>query len=38
VLLHDVQDVTATALPRLLRLLKQQGWKLVHLQWPEAKR
>jgi peptidoglycan/xylan/chitin deacetylase (PgdA/CDA1 family) len=38
VLLHDVQDVTAKALPQLLRLLKQQGWKLVHLQWPEAKR
>jgi peptidoglycan/xylan/chitin deacetylase (PgdA/CDA1 family) len=38
VLMHDVQDVTAAALPQLLRLLKQQGWKLVHLQWPEAKR
>jgi peptidoglycan/xylan/chitin deacetylase (PgdA/CDA1 family) len=38
VLLHDVQDVTAAALPMLLRRLKQQGWKLVHLQWPDAKR
>ena len=38
VLLHDVQDVTATALPMMLRRLKQEGWKLVHLQWPEAQR
>lgn len=38
VLLHDVQDQTAAALPLMLRRLKQEGWKLVHLQWPEAGR
>ncbi|MEO6276318.1 polysaccharide deacetylase family protein [Roseateles sp.] len=37
VLLHDVQDQTAAALPLLLRRLKQEGWRLVHLQWPESK-
>ncbi|MFG6432915.1 polysaccharide deacetylase family protein [Roseateles sp. LYH14W] len=37
VLLHDVQDQTAAALPLLLRRLKQDGWQLVHLQWPEAR-
>lgn len=38
VLLHDVQDQTAAALPLMLRRLQQDGWKLVHLQWPEAGR
>lgn len=38
VLLHDVQDQTAAALPLMLRRLKQDGWKLVHLQWPETER
>jgi beta-galactosidase len=38
VLLHDVQDQTAAALPLMLRRLQQEGWKLVHLQWPEAAR
>jgi beta-galactosidase/beta-glucuronidase len=38
VLLHDVQDQTAAALPLMLRRLQQDGWGLVHLQWPEAKR
>ena len=38
VLLHDVQDQTAAALPLMLRRLRQDGWKLVHLQWPEAGR
>jgi beta-galactosidase len=34
VLLHDSQEQTAAALPLLLRRLKQEGWRLVHLQWP----
>jgi beta-galactosidase len=38
VLLHDVQDQTAAALPLMLRRLKQEGWHLVHLQWPETQR
>lgn len=38
VLLHDVQDQTAAALPLMLRRLQQEGWKLVHLQWPETGR
>ncbi len=35
VLLHDVQDQTAAALPLLLRRLKDDGWRVVHLQWSE---
>lgn len=35
VLLHDVQEQTAAALPLMLRRLKEDGWRLVHLQWPE---
>jgi beta-galactosidase/beta-glucuronidase len=38
VLLHDVQDQTAAALPLMLRRLKQDGWRLVHLQWAEPAR
>lgn len=38
VLLHDVQDQTAAALPLMLRRLQQEGWKLVHLQWPDTDR
>jgi peptidoglycan-N-acetylglucosamine deacetylase len=33
VLLHDAQDQTAAALPLLLRRLKEDGWRVVHLQW-----
>lgn len=32
-LLHDAQDQTATALPRLLRALKDGGYRVVHLVW-----
>lgn len=32
-LLHDVQDQTAQALPLLLQTLKAQGYKVVHLEW-----
>lgn len=35
VLLHDAQDQTAAALPLLLRRLKDDGWRVVHLQWAE---
>lgn len=35
VLLHDTQEQTAAALPFLLRRLREEGWRLVHLQWPE---
>ncbi|WP_162254488.1 polysaccharide deacetylase family protein [Pelomonas sp. Root1444] len=38
VLLHDVHDQTAAALPLMLRRLKQDGWRLVHLQWAEPTR
>jgi peptidoglycan-N-acetylglucosamine deacetylase len=34
VLMHDTQVQTAAALPLLLRRLKADGWRLVHLQWP----
>ncbi len=34
VLLHDAQDQTADALPLMLRTLKAQGWRVVHLRWP----
>ena len=34
VLLHDAQDQTADALPLILKRLKAQGWRVVHLQWP----
>ena len=36
VLMHDTQEQTAAALPLLLRRLKQEGWRLVHLQWPAS--
>ncbi|SFR80602.1 Peptidoglycan/xylan/chitin deacetylase, PgdA/CDA1 family [Mitsuaria sp. PDC51] len=35
VLLHDAQDRTAAALPLLLRTIKAQGLRVVHLQWRE---
>jgi peptidoglycan/xylan/chitin deacetylase (PgdA/CDA1 family) len=34
VLLHDAQLQTAEALPLMLRVLRRQGWRVVHLQWP----
>lgn len=33
VLLHDVQDQTARALPFLLQALKGKGYRVVHLRW-----
>jgi peptidoglycan/xylan/chitin deacetylase (PgdA/CDA1 family) len=33
VILHDVQDQTADALPLMLRTLKDAGYRVVHLQW-----
>ncbi|MGQ3052966.1 MAG: polysaccharide deacetylase family protein [Roseateles sp.] len=33
VLLHDAQDQTARALPLLLRALKTEGYRVVHLRW-----
>jgi peptidoglycan-N-acetylglucosamine deacetylase len=33
VLLHDAQDQTAAALPALLQALKDNGYRVVHLQW-----
>jgi len=33
VLLHDVQDQTAAALPLLLRTLRAHGYRVVHLEW-----
>lgn len=33
VLLHDAESQTAAALPLLLRRLKEDGWRVVHLQW-----
>jgi len=37
VLLHDAQDQTAAALPRLLRTLKASGYRVVHLEWQGTK-
>jgi peptidoglycan/xylan/chitin deacetylase (PgdA/CDA1 family) len=36
VLLHDAQDQTARALPLLLRTLKDQGYRVVHVAWDEG--
>lgn len=36
VLMHDTQPQTATALPLLLRRLREDGWRVVHLQWAAA--
>jgi peptidoglycan/xylan/chitin deacetylase (PgdA/CDA1 family) len=33
VLLHDAESQTAAALPLLLLRLKEDGWRVVHLQW-----
>lgn len=33
ILLHDVQDQTARALPFLLQQLKAKGYRVVHLRW-----
>jgi peptidoglycan/xylan/chitin deacetylase (PgdA/CDA1 family) len=33
ILLHDAQDQTAQALPLLLTTLKDQGYRVVHLEW-----
>lgn len=35
VLLHDAQEQTAAALPLMLRRLKDDGWRVVRLQWSE---
>lgn len=35
VLLHDAQEQTAAALPALLQALKEQGWRVVHLEWKD---
>jgi peptidoglycan/xylan/chitin deacetylase (PgdA/CDA1 family) len=36
ILLHDVQDQTADALPLLLATLKAQGYRVVHLDWEQT--
>ncbi len=36
ILMHDANAITAKALPALLRLLKEKGYKVVHLQWEKA--
>ena len=36
VLLHDVQDQTARALPFLLQALQARGYRIVHLRWEPA--
>ncbi|HJV69888.1 glycoside hydrolase family 9 protein [Ideonella sp.] len=36
ILLHDAQDQTAAALPLLLKTLKEQGLRVVHLEWAAA--
>jgi peptidoglycan/xylan/chitin deacetylase (PgdA/CDA1 family) len=33
ILLHDAQDQTAAAMPALLRVLKEGGYRVVHLEW-----
>jgi peptidoglycan/xylan/chitin deacetylase (PgdA/CDA1 family) len=38
VLLHDAQDQTAEALPLLLRTLKAEGYRIVHLRWDADRR
>jgi peptidoglycan/xylan/chitin deacetylase (PgdA/CDA1 family) len=38
VLLHDVQDQTARAMPFLLQALKAKGYRVVHLRWDDASR
>lgn len=38
VLLHDVQDQTARALPFLLQSLKASGYRVVHLRWDDVPR
>ncbi|WP_457443596.1 polysaccharide deacetylase family protein [Roseateles sp. P5_E4] len=38
VLLHDVQDQTARALPFLLQALKAKGYHVVHLRWDDVLR
>ena len=38
VLLHDVQDQTARALPFLLQTLKAKGYRVVHLRWDDVPR
>jgi peptidoglycan-N-acetylglucosamine deacetylase len=38
VLLHDVQDQTARALPFLLQALKAKGYRVVHLRWDDVPR
>ena len=33
ILLHDAQPQTAAALPLMLQALKDQGYRVVHLEW-----
>ena len=33
ILMHDANGPTVKALPSLLRLLKDKGYKVVHLEW-----
>ncbi|MFV3130326.1 polysaccharide deacetylase family protein [Niveispirillum sp. KHB5.9] len=35
ILLHDANGPTAAAAPKLLRLLKEKGYRLVHLHWAD---
>lgn len=33
ILMHDGQDITAAALPQMLKALKANGYKVVHIEW-----
>lgn len=35
ILMHDANPKTAEALPALLRLLKDKGYRVVHVRWPD---
>ncbi|WP_432378763.1 polysaccharide deacetylase family protein [Duganella sp. P38] len=37
ILMHDANGPTAKALPTLLKVLKDKGYKVVHLEWEKAK-
>ncbi|WP_167761319.1 polysaccharide deacetylase family protein [Duganella callida] len=37
ILMHDANGPTAKALPTLLQVLKDKGYKVVHLEWERAK-
>jgi peptidoglycan/xylan/chitin deacetylase (PgdA/CDA1 family) len=36
ILMHDANGPTAKALPTLLKVLKDKGYKVVHLEWEPA--